>query len=622
MGVVYLAREVRLDRLVALKVLPVELAANAEPRERFLSEARTAARLSHPHIVPIYAVHEIEHFVLFAMAYVAGETLGTRVRDKGPLPPRDAARILREVGWALAYAHGQGVVHRDVKPDNILLEAGSGRALVADFGIAQVSARSRSAEVGAILGTAEFMSPEQARGGVVDERSDLYSLGVVGHYMLSGRVPFRGSSPAETLALHVTAQRPPMAAVVPGLPVSLTRAIDRCLAKDPAERFASGEELANAVAQDLEPGRDVPVPLRLFMTQSRDSMPALAAFQILSLFGLAVAVGGLMDGVELLWVVLTAAGSLALASLPTAVVVRLTRRLMRSGYDHGDLVRAVRDEVGQAQAELMSVCGSERTALDRWLKRLLVGGLGSTLASFAWIMLGPYLPGLSPLAGLIMTGSSIVAGAAGAAAAVRHQLGGHVPGRSWLRFWESWMGRALFRASGLHLERLRAAAPYGPTEVAIGSAADRLFESLPTEQRRAFRDLPEVVKRLEADAARMRARVEDLDALAGQVEGHGGRSRALAGVSNRRGSLEAALRSAREAAETRLGEVVAALEMMRVDLLRLHAGAGSVESVTMDLSAARDLSRDVALMLEARRDVERLLGHAPALELGATPTPA
>src|ERR687889_2292202 len=137
MGIVYLARDVQLDRDVAIKVLPSHLARTAESRERFVREARTAAGLSHPHIVPIHRVGEAAGFVFFVMSYVEGETLGERLRTRGPLPPAEAARVLREVAWALAYAHGRGVVHRDVKPDNILLEEGTGRALVTDFGIAQ-----------------------------------------------------------------------------------------------------------------------------------------------------------------------------------------------------------------------------------------------------------------------------------------------------------------------------------------------------------------------------------------------------------------------------------------------------------------------------------------------------
>ena len=134
MGVVLLARDLSLERPVALKLLPAMMAAQPVLRERFLREARTAAGLSHPHIVPIHAVEAREAIVFIAMAYVDGETLADRVRRTGPLPPHEVARILREVAWALAYAHGRGIVHRDIKPDNILIERGSGRALVTDFG--------------------------------------------------------------------------------------------------------------------------------------------------------------------------------------------------------------------------------------------------------------------------------------------------------------------------------------------------------------------------------------------------------------------------------------------------------------------------------------------------------
>src|SRR5213592_3595321 len=178
MGVVYLAREVRLDRPVAIKLLPPSRARDANLRERFLREARTAAKLSHPHIIPIFTVDEVGDFVFFAMAYVDGETLTARVR--------------REVAWALAYAHSQGLVHRDVKADNIMLETATGRALVADFGIAGLVRDAAAVAGGEVIGTPEFMSPEQALGEPVDARSDLYALGVVGYFDLSGALPFEG----------------------------------------------------------------------------------------------------------------------------------------------------------------------------------------------------------------------------------------------------------------------------------------------------------------------------------------------------------------------------------------------------------------------------------------------
>jgi eukaryotic-like serine/threonine-protein kinase len=167
MGIVYLAREVQLDRLVAIKILPSALASRPDVRERFLREARTAASLSHPHIVPIYRVGEAKGFVFFVMAYVNGETLGDRLRARGPLSAAVATRLLREVTWALSYAHGRGIVHRDIKPDNILIESETGRALVTDFGIARGPAETFISDPGQVMGTAHFMSPEQASGEAI-----------------------------------------------------------------------------------------------------------------------------------------------------------------------------------------------------------------------------------------------------------------------------------------------------------------------------------------------------------------------------------------------------------------------------------------------------------------------
>ena len=270
MGVVYLAQDVQLDRPVALKVLPQEVAARAEVRDRFLREARTAAKLSHPNIVPIFAVDEVGEFVYYVMAYVAGETLGQRVQSRGPLPPSESARVLKEIGWALAYAHSQGVVHRDIKPDNILLEEGSGRALVVDFGIAGLLEETGATGVGEIIGTAEFMSPEQASGQGVDARSDIYSMGVVAFYTVSGTLPFHDASAAEVLRQHREEPPPPVKTVAPHVPSRMARCIDRCLAKDASARFDVASAFSEAVEAAMSERRDVPVPVRNFLNDPID----------------------------------------------------------------------------------------------------------------------------------------------------------------------------------------------------------------------------------------------------------------------------------------------------------------------------------------------------------------
>src|SRR5688572_23511907 len=214
MGIVYLAREVHLDRMVAIKLLPPDRAADTAVRERFVREARMAAKLSHPNIIPIHAVAETADFVFYVMSYVDGETLAQRVRSRGPLPGSEAMRIFRDVAWALSYAHAHGLVHRDVKPDDILLEQGTGRVFGTDFGHAAVAPGVPDARGS---GTPEFMSPEQALGRELDARSDVYSFGVMAFYALSGRLPFEAATATAVLAKQVTEPAPPLAST--GIPV-------------------------------------------------------------------------------------------------------------------------------------------------------------------------------------------------------------------------------------------------------------------------------------------------------------------------------------------------------------------------------------------------------------------
>jgi tRNA A-37 threonylcarbamoyl transferase component Bud32 len=277
MGIVYLAHDVKLDRPVALKVLPLDLAGDATARERFLREARTAAKLAHPNIVPVYRADELDGIAFFAMAFVDGESLADRVRDRGPLAPADAVRTLREVAWALAYAHARGVVHRDVKPENVLLERGTGRALVTDFGIARSSDVDRDSapnltQTGAVLGTLHYMSPEQVAGEPLDGRSDLYALGVVAYYVLSGRLPFDELAGPAILLAHATRPAPALVSVAPGVPASLAAVVDRCLAKLPDERYATGEALADALERALA---EAPAAARTVGPSFPEDLPAV-----------------------------------------------------------------------------------------------------------------------------------------------------------------------------------------------------------------------------------------------------------------------------------------------------------------------------------------------------------
>lgn len=259
MGIVYLARDRRLKRQVAIKVLPPELAFRAEIRSRFLREAETAAQLSHPNIVPIYSVDEREGLVFFVMAYVDGDNLAVRLHRDGPVPFDEARRYLLEVGRALAFAHERGVVHRDIKPDNILINREDGRVMVTDFGIARAvtdGADARLTATGMAIGTPAYMSPEQSMGErEVDGRSDLYSLGIVAYQMLTGELPFNASSTPALLVKHISEVPTPVQQRCPGVPVDLGRAVMVMLEKDPANRFPSAAALVAA----LETG-DVPPP--------------------------------------------------------------------------------------------------------------------------------------------------------------------------------------------------------------------------------------------------------------------------------------------------------------------------------------------------------------------------
>src|SRR6266699_2581054 len=207
MGIVLLARDVALDRPVAIKLLPPHLATRPDERDRFLQEARTAAGLSHPNIVPIHLVEARGELVLFVMGFVDGETLRERVERAGPLPPRLATKLLQEVAWALGAAHQRGVIHRDVKPDNIMIERATERAVVTDFGIA-LGRRGAQPVGGAVTGTARYMSPEQACGERVDARSDVYSLGATFFYALTGRAPFEAANVPAIITKHVYVPAP------------------------------------------------------------------------------------------------------------------------------------------------------------------------------------------------------------------------------------------------------------------------------------------------------------------------------------------------------------------------------------------------------------------------------
>jgi serine/threonine-protein kinase len=567
MGIVYLARDLSLDRPVAIKLLPPALAGVPSLRERFLREARTAARLSHPNIVPIHSVEEHGELVLFVMGYVEGETLGQLLARSGPLVPALAARVLQEVAWALAYAHRQGVVHRDVKPENILLERGSGRALVSDFGIAQSAEAGLVSGAGGIAGTVRFMSPEQLAGEPLDGRSDLYSLGVSAFLALAGRAPFETAPGEVRAALVLRGPAPPVASVRPDLPARLAAIVDRCLKRAPAERFPDGETLAEALGAARGRQVAVPLPVARFVDLYQTLGTEIASYAAI-LFVLAGETLVLWDwGSPLFPTILIYAFFLAvgLGGLRFIQLVRRARWLLDQGYSVGD-VRAALERPGESAGERVpAMSGPDAGLFRRVLPWVLAvqGVLGAGIGIVAWKWWagqsrGPIVDGL--LYALFTLVPVVL---------LRNLFARMLrPGKKgwWLRLWWKVMEWKVFKIAGLGRARPAIAASE-PTEVALGAGAQDLFDGLPPELRSRFAELPEVVGRLEGQACRLR-------------EAAGGNP------------------------NPRLASTLAAMEGLRLELLRLRAGTGTAGDLTGDLDAARGLADRMEALVAAHRELD------------------
>ncbi len=248
MAAVYLAHEFALDRKVAIKVMSPALVSGAGMIERFKREARTAASLSHPHIIPVYAVRETDRLLYFVMKFIAGRPLDGVLKELGPLPIPMIQMILQQVGSAFGYAHRRGIVHRDVKPANIMIDE-EGWAVVTDFGIAKVSQAEGLTMTGMTVGTPTYMSPEQCMAQDVTGASDQYSLGVVAYEMITGRPPFSGGSMMAIMYGHFNDPPPDIAAVRPDCPEELRNTVMRMLAKAPADRWPSMEDAVDSLGE-------------------------------------------------------------------------------------------------------------------------------------------------------------------------------------------------------------------------------------------------------------------------------------------------------------------------------------------------------------------------------------
>jgi hypothetical protein len=603
MGVVLLARDLSLDRPVALKLLPTLLATQPVLRERFLREARTAAGLSHPHVVPIHAVEEHEGLAFIAMAFVDGETLAERVRRTGPLPPREAARILREVAWALAYAHGRGIVHRDIKPDNIMIERGSGRALVTDFGIARPVERSSTTDrltlEGQLLGTAAFMSPEQAAGEPVDGRSDLYSLGAVGFYVLSGRAPFDEGTIEALLVARFTKAAPPVATARPDVPAALATVIDRCLARQPYDRYPSAEAVAEALAESsaADGVRDIAPPVRSFLHAAEQTVMMATMITVFTILF------GLPTTRRIVPLLITIAFGTAVLSID---LVRRARELMREGFGADDVRRAFEMERRAHVEEMRQLFDERRTAARRRTRRrawttLAVGIVIRVLLQIVFTRRAPGTP-IAPwiIALFVLTDAvnavSIVVALNASPRSERRFF--RVAASLWRRRFTNWY----FRLAAIGLGRA-ADAPAARADRPMASA--RLLELIPPSVTARFPELRALVERLERDQDALRLRETEVGRALTEAGGAGATpvsavtpmavaARAAGpptehALHDRRAALLGEMRDALDGVRARRAAIGAALENLRIQLLRVRAGIAAPEDLHEEVEALRAL---------------------------------
>jgi len=579
MGAVFLARDLKLDRPVAIKVLPPELAIRPELRERFLRETRTAAAFSHPNIVAVHSVEELGSLLFFVMSYVEGETLAQRVRRQGPLPAPDATRLLQEVAWALSYAHARGVVHRDVKPDNILIERATGRALVMDFGIARSVAASGLTQVGETVGTPHFMSPEQVAGDAVDGRSDLYSLGVVGYFAVTGRLPFDAPSAQAVMMAHVSQMAEPPSRLRPDLPAPLTGAIQRCLQKDPAARFPTGEALVEALEQVRARRVEVPAALRVWTARADQFFRNGLVLAIL----VPQLLNANSQAARLLITALVLVG--AIPALWSQIPLGM-RELARQGFTYADLRSGVL-AIDAEQAAFQSALRADPRYTSRRRRHLL-----SLLAGFGLSILAIVLAlssGTEVSAGhhRVPFGALIVIWVAGGLAVVFFVLsiallaGSGRLDRRLHRLWTGPVGAFLFRVGAW---RLGPSAASGTSGAASGGSAITLLHTLAPGVRRRLPRVRAVLSRLDRSLAALERQDQELAGALAELES--GAKAATGPVSERQEAITRELETARRQVAERREALQSVLEEVRLSLVRLKGGVGTAAETEQLLESA------------------------------------
>jgi eukaryotic-like serine/threonine-protein kinase len=618
MGTVYLARDLALERPVAIKALRA-FAGKDESRERFLREARTVAKLQHPNIVPVYSVEQVDEWIIIVMAYIDGGTLGERVREHSVLPPQETARIIRDVALALAYAHRRGVVHRDVKPENVLLDRESGRAMVADFGIAHVASGAAITGPGLLLGTPNYMSPEQASGSSLDGRSDIYSLGVVMFHCLTGRLPFKGADSRAVLAQHLTQPAPAVSSLARGIPADLARVVARCLAKDAAARFQTGEDIAAELDSGQARRSEMPIALERWIDIPGELTLGQAVGAPLLLVGIWFALDFFLNPLfggkaPLVFNPDIALGLGLVAPVPIYLFRRMhfLRRVLVSGYGIRDMREALRSWQNNGW--------NSRLRDGRWFDiPLRTTLLGMTTGLIAIVMFIMSRSNPNPLTWddhtFFICLGVFTMGALGEGIYQLARKGRRLGEDVRRAFWNSRVGDWISRIAGVGLRGRQATPEFANrgTELALGSAAMVLYGALPTELRERFAELPRAIHWLEAIAQQQRARLEVFD-RAGAVEEIATSVDDDDELRQRQESIVQEVQSARDRAGKLRRDAVAALQLFRLDLLRLHAQHDDLGSITADLEQALDLSRRLQYATDAKEQVDRIAE-------GTTPLP-
>jgi serine/threonine-protein kinase len=610
MGIVYRAKDRRLKRAVAIKVLPPELSYRSEIRTRFLREAETAAQLSHPNIVPIYTVDEEGGIVYFVMACVDGLNLARKLHEHGRLPVADTRRILRQVGEALAYAHGRGVIHRDIKPDNILLDSDTGRAMVTDFGIARAvqEGDSRLTATGVAIGTPAFMSPEQAAGDrEIDGRSDLYSLGVVAYQMLTGELPFAAATTASMLMKHLTERAMPVEHKRPEVPPDFAATVMTLLEKEPERRFPSASsfvlmlETASTApyTPPVRPSVPVPAPRPIApaetpsaaysalrtapatathatFTPSADDMarwtaPPVEEFRKKFIFYAAV------NSVVLLAAILTNIGLTPITVVWSMYMAYKYAGLWTTGYDWRDVFRQPRtrsliDVASDTVDEARGIFDKEHRIKRRSMRT----------------------PIPAPLPGP-MTGRALPAGAASSV----------VPERALGRF-----APTVRQADQDRNELRRLVAELNPADRKLVEdvipSADNLFERVQSLAITAAdldrqADTGDAVKQVDEQITQLEDEANPFDHARSEE-----RVRRLALLKRQRRTL-LAITQKRDVTQAKLERCALTLQNMRFDLVRLRAGGITADHLTSVTEKARALAQEIDAVVQGADEVRAVV---------------